>query len=143
MSSAYLSPLTLTTRARDWGGSQLWNTSTLVALHTSRQICLGPLRRRDMHKLRRERVRRNVDSDGCRFEKQCAFNRLHRVSRPQTRTLYVARLPQATFDEESGRTVCSRKAHSTLPLARTPISMSFGLFNTYVVYFLSQYLLRE
>jgi len=40
------------------------------------------------------------------------------------------RLPQATFDEESGRTMCSRKIKTPLQITRTPISMSFGIFNS-------------
>jgi len=39
-------------------------------------------------------------------------------------------LPQVTFDEESGRTRCSRKIKTPLQISRTPISMSFGIFDS-------------
>jgi exosome complex component RRP43 len=38
-------------------------------------------------------------------------------------------LPKATFDEETGRTTCSRKIREALPLKRLPISYSFGIFD--------------
>jgi hypothetical protein len=92
---------------------------------------MGPLRRRDVYKLRRERVRRDFDRHGGRSKKQCAFNVIQRVHPDPTR-LYIARLPQAKFDEETGRTTCSRKTRTPLPLNRAPVSMSFGVFNSYV-----------
>ncbi|EGO01276.1 hypothetical protein SERLA73DRAFT_179422 [Serpula lacrymans var. lacrymans S7.3] len=39
------------------------------------------------------------------------------------------RIPQASFDEESGRTVCSRKNRVPLTLSRFPTSASFGIFD--------------
>ncbi|KAG6899991.1 hypothetical protein C0993_004610 [Termitomyces sp. T159_Od127] len=39
-------------------------------------------------------------------------------------------LPKATYDEETGRTTCTRKIKSPLQINRTPISMSFGVFNS-------------
>jgi len=39
------------------------------------------------------------------------------------------RLPQASFDEETGRTTCSRKARLPLQVGRVPASMSFGVFD--------------
>ncbi|KAF8076871.1 ribosomal protein S5 domain 2-type protein [Lyophyllum atratum] len=39
-------------------------------------------------------------------------------------------LPKATFHEESGRTTCSRTTKIPLQITRTPISMSFGLFDS-------------
>ncbi|KAG5644807.1 hypothetical protein DXG03_007629 [Asterophora parasitica] len=39
-------------------------------------------------------------------------------------------LPKATYDEESQRTICSRRTKSPLPISRTPVSMSFGLFDS-------------
>lgn len=41
----------------------------------------------------------------------------------------LATLPKATFDEETGRTTCSRKIREALPLKRLPISYSFGIFD--------------
>ncbi|KAI9462858.1 ribosomal protein S5 domain 2-type protein [Lactarius psammicola] len=38
-------------------------------------------------------------------------------------------LPKATFDEETGRTTCSRKIREALPLKCLPISYSFGIFD--------------
>jgi exosome complex component RRP43 len=38
-------------------------------------------------------------------------------------------LPKATFDEETGRTTCSRNIREALPLKRFPISYSFGIFD--------------
>ncbi|THH05198.1 hypothetical protein EW145_g4970 [Phellinidium pouzarii] len=44
------------------------------------------------------------------------------------------RLPKATFDEESGRTTCSRKDKSSLQMRRTPTAVSFGIFDsTYIL----------
>lgn len=43
-----------------------------------------------------------------------------------------ARLPKAKFDEDTGRTTCSRKTLSPLQISRTPLAMSFGLFDSYV-----------
>ncbi|KDQ64066.1 hypothetical protein JAAARDRAFT_166025 [Jaapia argillacea MUCL 33604] len=40
------------------------------------------------------------------------------------------RLPKATFDEETGRTICSRKEMTPLRLNTLPISMSFGVFDS-------------
>lgn len=48
-----------------------------------------------------------------------------------------ARLPKATYDELSGRTVCSRKTYVPLEIRRLPISMSFGVFDSYVLLSLS------
>ncbi|KNZ72693.1 Exosome complex exonuclease RRP43 [Termitomyces sp. J132] len=39
-------------------------------------------------------------------------------------------LPKATYDEETGRTICTRKSKVPLQIARTPIAMSFGVFNS-------------
>ena len=41
----------------------------------------------------------------------------------------VARLPTATYDEERGRTVCSRKVMRSLEIGRTPSAFSFGIFD--------------
>ncbi|KAF7432632.1 hypothetical protein PC9H_004574 [Pleurotus ostreatus] len=38
-------------------------------------------------------------------------------------------LPQATFDDISGRTTCSRKTQIPLKILRSPSSMSFGIFD--------------
>ncbi|KZP27977.1 hypothetical protein FIBSPDRAFT_817989 [Athelia psychrophila] len=40
------------------------------------------------------------------------------------------RLPKTTFDEDSGRTTCSRQDKQPLKIAREPLSMSFGLFDS-------------
>lgn len=45
----------------------------------------------------------------------------------------TAQLPQATFNEDSGQTLCSRKTRIPLQITRTPTSMSFGIFDSYVV----------
>jgi exosome complex RNA-binding protein Rrp42 (RNase PH superfamily) len=47
-------------------------------------------------------------------------------------TFILARLPKATFDEDYGRTVWSRKTRVPLQVTRLPISMSFGIFDSYV-----------
>ncbi|GLB44420.1 putative 3' exoribonuclease family, domain 1 [Lyophyllum shimeji] len=39
-------------------------------------------------------------------------------------------LPKATFDEETGRTTCSRSIKEPLQITRTPVSMSFGIFDS-------------
>ncbi|KZT70290.1 hypothetical protein DAEQUDRAFT_744783 [Daedalea quercina L-15889] len=39
------------------------------------------------------------------------------------------RLPKATCDADTSRTVCSRKIRSPLPVGRLPVSMSFGVFD--------------
>ena len=44
----------------------------------------------------------------------------------------IARLPRATFDDETGRTTCSRDETFPLPLDRFPLSASFGIFHSYV-----------
>ena len=46
--------------------------------------------------------------------------------------VHVARLPTATYDEERGRTVCSRKVMRSLEIGRTPTAFSFGIFDGYV-----------
>ncbi|KAI0650899.1 ribosomal protein S5 domain 2-type protein [Trametes meyenii] len=38
-------------------------------------------------------------------------------------------LPKATYNEETGRTVCSRKAREPLQMGRLPTSFSFGIFD--------------
>ncbi|KAJ7600983.1 ribosomal protein S5 domain 2-type protein [Mycena floridula] len=38
------------------------------------------------------------------------------------------RLPKATFHEDSGRTICSRKQMIPLTISRSPVSISFGVF---------------
>ncbi|KAI0677709.1 ribosomal protein S5 domain 2-type protein [Trametes maxima] len=38
-------------------------------------------------------------------------------------------LPKATYNEETGRTVCSRKVREPLQIGRTPTSFSFGIFD--------------
>ncbi|KAG6887911.1 hypothetical protein C0992_010261 [Termitomyces sp. T32_za158] len=59
---------------------------------------------------------------------------LHRVD--SVSCLYslsnAAQLPKATYDEETGRTICTRKTKSPLQIKRTPIAMSFGVFNSFV-----------
>ncbi|EJD01703.1 uncharacterized protein FOMMEDRAFT_88508 [Fomitiporia mediterranea MF3/22] len=40
------------------------------------------------------------------------------------------RLPKATFDEETGRTTCSRKEKTALQILRTPLAISFGIFDS-------------
>ncbi|KAH9833828.1 ribosomal protein S5 domain 2-type protein [Rhodofomes roseus] len=40
------------------------------------------------------------------------------------------RLPKATFESETGRTVCSRKTKIPLQVNRLPVSMSFGIFDS-------------
>ncbi|CAD6579550.1 MAG: hypothetical protein TREMPRED_002516 [Tremellales sp. Tagirdzhanova-0007] len=42
----------------------------------------------------------------------------------------IARLPRATFDDETGRTTCSRDETFPLPLDRFPLSASFGIFHS-------------
>ncbi|EMD40344.1 hypothetical protein CERSUDRAFT_148276 [Gelatoporia subvermispora B] len=39
------------------------------------------------------------------------------------------RLPKARFDEEAGRTVCSRKVKEPLHIGRLPTAMTFGIFD--------------
>lgn len=39
-------------------------------------------------------------------------------------------LPKATFDEDTGRTTCSRSTKVPLQVTRTPVSMSFGVFDS-------------
>ncbi|KAG6838926.1 hypothetical protein H0H93_006225, partial [Arthromyces matolae] len=39
-------------------------------------------------------------------------------------------LPKATYDEETGRTTCTRNTKLPLQITRTPIAMSFGVFNS-------------
>lgn len=49
--------------------------------------------------------------------------------------LISARLPKASFDEETGRTTCSRKElKKSLDINRTPISTSFGIFDAYALF---------
>ncbi|KAH9983796.1 ribosomal protein S5 domain 2-like protein [Russula compacta] len=38
-------------------------------------------------------------------------------------------LPKATYDEETGRTTCTRKSRAPLPLKRLPVSYTFGVFD--------------
>jgi len=40
------------------------------------------------------------------------------------------RLPKASFDEESGKTTCTRRVMTPLVISRSPISMSFGIFDS-------------
>ena len=45
----------------------------------------------------------------------------------------TAKLPKATYDELTKRTTCSRKAERIpLDIKRTPVSASFGIFDSYV-----------
>ncbi|EIN11028.1 hypothetical protein PUNSTDRAFT_142893 [Punctularia strigosozonata HHB-11173 SS5] len=39
-------------------------------------------------------------------------------------------LPKASYDEDSGRTTCSRSEAMPLPLRQPPVPVSFGLFNS-------------
>jgi len=40
------------------------------------------------------------------------------------------RLPKAAYNEETGRTTCSRKIKVPLQINRMPLSMSFGIFDS-------------
>ncbi|KAL5527902.1 hypothetical protein ACEPAG_6703 [Sanghuangporus baumii] len=40
------------------------------------------------------------------------------------------RLPKARYDEDTGRTICSRKEKSALQLTKTPVAISFGIFDS-------------
>ncbi|EPQ58884.1 hypothetical protein GLOTRDRAFT_69878, partial [Gloeophyllum trabeum ATCC 11539] len=40
------------------------------------------------------------------------------------------RLPRATYDEDTGRTICSRKESIPLRVNSSPLSMSFGIFES-------------
>ena len=46
--------------------------------------------------------------------------------------LFTASLPKATFDEDRGVTICSREESTTLGIQNVPISMTFGVFDSYV-----------
>lgn len=56
-------------------------------------------------------------------------------SHSRVRYLYtdtlLARLPKAIFDENTGRTLCTRKEQIPLEITRLPISMTFGIFDGY------------
>ncbi|KAK8850343.1 hypothetical protein IAR55_004261 [Kwoniella newhampshirensis] len=41
-----------------------------------------------------------------------------------------ARLPRATYDDDSGRTICSRTERFPLQLGRIPLSCSYGIFES-------------
>lgn len=45
---------------------------------------------------------------------------------------YIVKLPRAKFNEETGKTICSRKELDPLRINRLPISMTFGFFDSYV-----------
>lgn len=45
-------------------------------------------------------------------------------------TVPAARLPKAVFQEESGRTVCSREHSAPLEIACAPLTASFGIFDS-------------
>lgn len=47
--------------------------------------------------------------------------------------LLSAKLPKATFDEETGRITCSRSDSVSLDIRRSPSSASFGIFDSCVV----------
>lgn len=44
--------------------------------------------------------------------------------------LSAATLPKATYNEDTGRTTCTRSPRSPLEITRLPLSMSFGVFDT-------------
>ena len=44
----------------------------------------------------------------------------------------AARLPKATYHEDSGRTTCSRKELLPLQVNKIPVSSSFGIFDSLV-----------
>lgn len=44
----------------------------------------------------------------------------------------AARLPKAVYHEETGQTLCSRKVTIPLQLTQTPVSSSFGIFDSSV-----------
>ena len=50
---------------------------------------------------------------------------------PPQADVVQARLPKASFDEEANTTICSRKVMTPLHVARSPISLSFGIFDSY------------
>ncbi|GJE87506.1 ribosomal protein S5 domain 2-like protein [Phanerochaete sordida] len=43
--------------------------------------------------------------------------------------LQNTRLPKATFDEDTGKVVCTRKEKTPLQIGRFPLSVSFGIFD--------------
>lgn len=43
------------------------------------------------------------------------------------------RLPTATYNEDTGRTTCSRRTKAPLAIGRLPISASFGTFESCVL----------
>ena len=45
----------------------------------------------------------------------------------------LAQLPRPTYDPETGLTTCSREFRNPLQINRMPISMSFGIFDSYVL----------
>ncbi|KAH8118854.1 ribosomal protein S5 domain 2-type protein [Phellopilus nigrolimitatus] len=47
-----------------------------------------------------------------------------------TAALKNTRLPKATYNEESGKTTCSRKEKHPLQIQRTPVAVSFGIFDS-------------
>lgn len=51
---------------------------------------------------------------------------------PPSLILVTARLPKATYDEERNTTICSRQDTSSLNIQDIPISMTFGVFDSYV-----------
>lgn len=47
---------------------------------------------------------------------------------------FIARLPKAVFNEETGQTICTRKSMLPLDVTKIPISASFGIFDSYVIF---------
>ena len=51
----------------------------------------------------------------------------------------AARLPKATYHEDSGRTTCSRKELLPLQVNKIPVSSSFGIFDSLVFFALTSF----
>jgi len=46
--------------------------------------------------------------------------------------MFSVRLLKAIYDEESGQMICYREPKTPLTISSLPLSISFGIFNSYV-----------
>jgi len=112
---------------------QVPNDPRDLAVYTTGKSGLDDLHRRDMHQLRRQRLRRHFTSHG-RLPKQqlVVFARAPNPQVGNQLCIKTARLPKATYDEERNTALCSRQEYHPLDIKTVPVSLMFGVFDSYV-----------
>lgn len=108
--------------------------SSTNASHTFGQGCMDALCRCNVHKLWWKPVWCHTNCDGfCSSERWAAITHFFwLVKKSWCGWASLVRLPKAMHDEELGQTICYREPKIPLTINSLPLSMSFGIFDSYV-----------